>query len=451
MSDVHVDAVAMRISPDAATFASLPLSLAHRIFLALPVDARLCASYVYRAWRDTLAEPSLWTRLSMSGMHVERRRFFDRMLRSLARRERDQICQLDLSQEDFKESVPLPLLTANAGSLRELHLHSIHPNWSDTTKATFGVVVKAAPLLQVLKVENVRCLLKDALKMLRAEPPYAPLQMSRSLEVYFQDERGELDCGMNRFGRFAPFAAALADATLQPALSRLCVFAADVSPPAVMGALVDAVRVRQLRELALEYGMPPAAAQLVRLLAEGSLAVLEINQPYRQVFAAAGAALVADALRSNTTLTALHLRGVHLCVDMDAAELVLGALVGHLSLRELWIIYEDTTDEDCIVFGAALAALIAADAPALQVLVCKRNELGDDGLAPIVGALALNRHLHTLDVGDNGMSEDFARERLLPAVRTNTTLRKLKCGTHRTESPAAAEAEELVRRRGQHD
>jgi hypothetical protein len=319
MSDVHVDAVAMRISPDAATFASLPLSLAHRIFLALPVDARLCASYVCRAWRDTLAEPSLWTRLSMSGMHVERRRFFDRMLRSLARRERDQICQLDLSQEDFKESVPLPLLTANAGSLRELHLHSIHPNWSDTTKATFGVVVKAAPLLQVLKVENVRCLLKDALKMLRAEPPYAPLQMSRSLEVYFQDERGELDCGMNRFGRFAPFAAALADATLQPALSRLCVFAADVSPPAVMGALVDAVRVRQLRELALEYGMPPAAAQLVRLLAEGSLAVLEINQPYRQVFAAAGAALVADALRSNTTLTALHLRGVHLCVDMDAA------------------------------------------------------------------------------------------------------------------------------------
>ncbi len=122
----------MRISPDAATFASLPLSLAHRIFLALPVDARLCASYVCRAWRDTLAEPSLWTRLSMSGMHVERRRFFDRMLRSLARRERDQICQLDLSQEDFKESVPLPLLTANAGSLRELHLHSIHPNWSDS-------------------------------------------------------------------------------------------------------------------------------------------------------------------------------------------------------------------------------------------------------------------------------------------------------------------------------
>jgi hypothetical protein len=70
MSDSDVDAVADRISPDAATFASLSLPLACRIFLALPADARGRASCVCRAWRDALAEPSLWTRLDMSFMRI---------------------------------------------------------------------------------------------------------------------------------------------------------------------------------------------------------------------------------------------------------------------------------------------------------------------------------------------------------------------------------------------
>jgi hypothetical protein len=102
-------------------------------------------------------------------------------------------------------------------------------------------------------------------------------------------------------------------------------------------------------------------------------------------------------------------------------------------------------------FGAALAALIAADAPALQALVCFQNCLGYYGLAPIVEALALNRHLRELDLRANYMREEFARERLLPAVHANTALRKFACVHREAEPPAAAEAEELVRRRGQHD
>jgi len=66
MSNKHEGAAALRISRDAATFASLPLPLAQRIFLALPADARGRASCVCRAWRDALAEPALWTRLDMS-------------------------------------------------------------------------------------------------------------------------------------------------------------------------------------------------------------------------------------------------------------------------------------------------------------------------------------------------------------------------------------------------
>jgi hypothetical protein len=71
-------------------------------------------------------------------------------------------------------------------------------------------------------------------------------------------------------------------------------------------------------------------------------------------------------------------------------------------------------------------------------------------LTPIVEALTLNRHLRTLDVDGNDMSEAFARERLLPAVRANTTLRQFTCCSYKP-GPAAVEAEELVRRRGLHD
>ena len=50
------------------------------------------------------------------------------------------------------------------------------------------------------------------------------------------------------------------------------------------------------------------------------------------------------------------------------------------------------------------------------------------------------------------MSEAFARQRLLPAVRANATLRELKCAHYeRRPFAAKAEAEELVRRRAQHD
>ena len=54
MGNTHVSAVADQISPDAVTFASLPLPLARLVFLALPADARGRASCVCRAWRDVL-------------------------------------------------------------------------------------------------------------------------------------------------------------------------------------------------------------------------------------------------------------------------------------------------------------------------------------------------------------------------------------------------------------
>ena len=217
-----------------------------------------------------------------------------------------------------------------------------------------------------------------------------------------------------------------------------------------MGALVDAALTRRLRELRSMSCTPPHAASLARLLTEGSLAVLEFWPLRAPLFDAAGAALVADALRANTTLTMLDLSYAQLCRDMRVAGALLGALQGHPSLRELHITCEYTTSttmEDRSAFGAALGELVAADVPALRELVCYGNSLGDAGLAPIVEALVLNHHLRRLNICSNGMSEAFARERLLPAVRANTALCSLHCAES-TES-AAWKAMELVRRRGQ--
>ena len=92
MSDSNVQALALLIGPVAATFASLPLPLVQRIFLALPPDSRGRACCVCRAWRDVLAEPSLWTRLDMSDVDAERQRFLG-VLRAAGRHDRPPACR----------------------------------------------------------------------------------------------------------------------------------------------------------------------------------------------------------------------------------------------------------------------------------------------------------------------------------------------------------------------
>jgi hypothetical protein len=443
MSDSLVSAAAQISTAVEATFATLPLPLEHRIFWALPADARGRASCVCRAWRDVLAEPALWTSLDMAGVGLGLggsvsaaggfgwQRFLA-VLRGAAGRARGQLVYLDVSQDDVYLDVLLPVLTANAGSLRELHLRDVCGN--DGAMATVvEEIVPAAPLLQVLTAKRVRCTWEDAPRLLRGELPCA-LQMRGRLEVDFDTAVDGFPRGMERV---APSAAALAEAALQPALFGLQVRSADTAQPAVMGALADAAVARRLRELSLEFCTPPAAAPLARLLAQGSLALFDVEPASEDdvglpLFDAAGAALVADALRVNTTLIGLHLRSTHLCRDIRTACAVLGALVGHPSLRELRI-YNETfeTEEDRRAFGAALAALIAADAPALRVLDCAFNTLGDAGLAPIVEALALNCHLRELDVTKNGASLAFMHDQLVPELeRADATLREFRCEWH---------------------
>jgi hypothetical protein len=76
--------------------------------------------------------------------------------------------------------------------------------------------------------------------------------------------------------------------------------------------------------------------------------------------------------------------------------------------------------------GAALCALVAANAPALHELDVSFCLLGDAGLRPLFDALPANTHLRTLDCRANKLSNVFVRDSLLPAVRANSSLRELK-------------------------
>ena len=395
-----------------------------------------------RAWRDALAEPALWTRLDLSRTSgVSWRLNANALLRGAAARAQGQLYHLDVSECFMHPRVLLEVVAASAGSLRELRVAYLSVSDAAGRAATLNELVAAAPLLQALAADKVWCTWEDAPALLRADPPWAPLPL-RALRVSLGD--------VAALDHVGPFAALLADAALQPALSELTLCDADISRPDVLGALVDAALARRLQQLSFSTCPPPAPAPLARLLLGGSLSHLGLlaTATAAPLFDAAGAALVADALRRTTTLTSLNLCGARLCRDMDAAQTLLGALVGHPSLRELELSCEQTLDaeerETAVPLGAALAALVAADAPALQELDIVGNDLGDAGLAPLAVALPRNRHLRTLKLRVNGMSERFARERLLPAVQANTSLREFWCAS---EPPAAVEAEELVTQR----
>lgn len=218
---------------------------------------------------------------------------------------------------------------------------------------------------------------------------------------------------------------------------------ADVKRLEFLDALVNAALARQLQELSFLLCPPPSGAPLARLLRGGTLTTLEFSASEVALFETAAAALVADALRATTALTALKLLRARLCEDMHAAGVLLGALVGHPSLRSLSLVYEDAADRTAL--GALLAPLIVADAPALQKLSFFGSKLGDKGLAPLMDVLSRNTHLRSLDLRNTDYSEAFARERLLPAVRANKSLRELMC-TVSTWAPVV-EAMEFVRSR----
>ena len=108
----------------------------------------------------------------------------------------------------------------------------------------------------------------------------------------------------------------------------------------------------------------------------------------------------------------------------EAAAALLEALTLHPTLRSFWL--SCTAGEHRrAAAGAAIAALVAADSPALTTLNMFNCGLGDAGLAPIFEALPRNTHLLELSLRMNDMTAEFVQQRMIPAVTANTSLRVL--------------------------
>jgi hypothetical protein len=417
------------LAPATATaLTSLPAPLVHNILRRLPADARARCACVCRAWKATLDDPSLWARLDVSrGAGGVTCRVDDAMLRAAAARARGGLQALDARDQLFRyagatvsEEALLEVVAANAPTLHELALGDPH-----LLSRFVEALARGAPQLRVFDV-GVFGEARAVCRMLRREPPFGALRVARA-HVYLGEED---DAGQARADTHALLAAVAAHA----ALTALQLTSFELDLPAELDAVVAVALSSRLQCLELRNCelTPASAPALARLLGGTALQTLkffnereEDHEPLLDVHAAA---LLAAALRANSTLTELRLRSVGLWRDeaaAAAAAALLAALRAHPSLWALDLGANACVPATAHVAGAALAALVAADAPALIGLCVCECRLGDIGLAPLCAALPHNTHMHMLNVFETGMSAAFARDVLLPAVRANGSLREL--------------------------
>jgi hypothetical protein len=133
--------------------------------------------------------------------------------------------------------------------------------------------------------------------------------------------------------------------------------------------------------------------------------------------------VLGDVLRANRALKSLMLLRIGLWRDPAVAVTLLGAVTAHRSLRSVSLNSNPVGDAQDAA-GAALGALLAANAPALLTL-------------NLIGVV----------LGTVTTSAAFMRDRLLPAVRANTSLTSLEISATGEGESAAREAQEIVNSR----
>ena len=396
---------------NALRFSSLPHAVALQIFAAIPPAARARAALVSRAWRDGIAEPSVWTRLDLS--RARGGAVTDAALRGAVARARGQLTVLAVEcaeGAEVSQNALMEVLTAHVGSLRELHLCADDEGSRIFSVAYVERLVRAAPQLRVFRAD-VQATLAGAARLLRKEAPFEALQLN-FVEI-------EEDGILNDDAAVLALAAALAQHTT---LRDLSVIGVSLQTPAVMDAVAAAVVQNGVPFLTIERCglVPTSVPALVRLMRSRTLKTLSLDNSDGQVFTAPEALQLADAIAAHRTLRRLNFFGVQFWRDPVAAAAMMRAATGHPSLRSLSVSSNDPPDP--VAAGAALGALVAANTPALSELHLRGSELGDAGMLPMLMALPQNKYLQLLRCFDTGMSEAFARDVFLPAVGANTSL-----------------------------
>jgi hypothetical protein len=407
-----------------SALAPLPLAVVLYIFSLLPVDCRLRCSEVCRGWRSVLLERSLWTRLELtaaSGVQLREAPVgtepWDGLLRCAAARAGGGLHSLRVGANCISREACLEVAVANGRALRELHHENAGSGKVGLRMEQMLALLRAAPQLRVFATDvNFGDDVQAVRRALRNEPPFAPLRVQKlSARLRSEDEAGVV--------------ALAADAAAHASLNALWLEDARLDTPAALDAVVDAALARRAQMVELnDCTLSPASVpSLARLLGGGALTKLHCVGA--QLLNAPAAGELGAALRANATLTSLTLADVGVFDDAAVATELLGALTAHPSVRTLDVSYNAVDTQNEAAAGAALGALVAANAPALTALDASWCALLDDGLRPLFEALPRNTHLRALNVKYNGMSEAFTRRVLLPAVRANTSLRKLDIGT----------------------
>jgi uncharacterized protein YjbI with pentapeptide repeats len=409
-------------------FALLPAPLVAIILARLPVDSRLRCAEVCRAWRAALTDERLWAVLDFAGVS----RVSDALLRAAGARAGSSLRALDVSRCD--DVTHAALLEVAAASAALLELRVCH-GFEDALRSEAVVAaLRAAPRLRALTTD-AHVTVPVAHTMLRNAAPFASLALRR-LRVTFTQ------------GGDAAVLSLVDAVAAHASLRGLMLTYAPLDAPALLDAVADAALARRLTHLGLEEcSLQPACAPvLARLLGGDALRELFISSGFarQQLLDEPAAALLGAALRANATLTSLRLTNVGLWRDAAAGAALLRACGSHASLMRVDLSHNHVPIEQREFAGAALAALLAANAPALEEVRVTECWLGDPGLAPLVEALPQNTHVRTLHCEDNRMTDAFGRAQLLPAVRANRGLRRLVVASQHDQVQSTREAEALV-------
>jgi hypothetical protein len=452
----------------------LPAPAACLVFGALPVAERLRCREVCAAWRAAIDDaPSIWAHLDLRPYAALPLEAQGRLLRLAAARAAGALRSLALALpaapttpmdadvnaiaaamlqdfqvdddapvvaafERFMEELLLPLLRAHrcgscsgrsydqlaradsrsrlARSATLLQLLCVRQDGKPAVLAPVHVsaLATAAPRLRSLHVRLARVDLDapDVRVLLRREGVFAPVRLSGAvLDLPEQDPHD----------RAATDALAAHDG-----LEELVLWSAGRGRPAAraLERALDAAAAARVRCLTLLANAPLCGLALGRLLRAGALNVLSIVRGSLPEDAGGCAALAAGLRES--ALTQLNLlEGSDVFAEPMRGVALLSALTWHPTLADLAIELSIAPEAARAPLGAALGALVAANAPALTALDVNGAQLGDEGMRPLAEALRLNTHLQSLEVDGNALTRTF-RSELAAAARACTSLRTLK-------------------------
>ena len=395
----------------AAAWDALPDSLALLILGLVPADSRLRCSEVRRDWRRLLSSASAWSRLdlSLAGCSTDRKASDEALLCGFAAKAAGALAILDVSaRAELPVATLLEVVTANAATLTTLH-----------------TTVRRAKSMGFVWVLRCAHALRRRQTLVRRE----------ALENDGLDAYGSLT---------ACDAAALLDAAPQMTLeaSVRCT-AADA--PRLLNNEAPFERLHMSR-LSLIDTVQSTTDNVVASFE--ALLGAQAGQPIPPQPVHRCIAPLAAALRENTSLTFLDVNAMVTRKSAAALTEVVAALTAHPSLRVLWLTLDGVLSfERDDVALRALCALLKADAPSLRDLQICNEPLRDEALAQLIDALAHNTHLRVLSFGARAVISQAVAEKLLPAVRAATALRRLELKEDLYGAPALQAVQAMLQAR----